>query len=144
VVDVPALNLDLFPTLLSAAGLALPTDRVIDGRDLSPLLTGESGSSPHEFLYLYHHGELEGIRSGTWKDFRNTSHYVWPMPVNKKLGRLANHTTGPAPLLFDLGTDPGEAYDLAGRFPEVMDRLEAAMVAWETEMGANPLGFRER
>jgi uncharacterized sulfatase len=140
--EAPATNLDLFPTLLAAAGLALPADRTIDGRDLTPILSGETERSPHEYLYLYHHGDLEGIRSGQWKYFRNTSHYTWPMPVNKKLGGLANHTTGPAPLLYDLGTDPGEAYNLASRHREVVERLEAAMANWESLMASDPLGFR--
>jgi len=141
VCDAPAVNLDLFPTCLAAAGLALPEDRVIDGRDITPLLAGVSDESPHEYLYLYHHGELEGIRSGDWKYFRNTSHYTWPMPTNKKLGSLTNHTAGPLPLLHDLRSDPGEAYNLAERFPEVVRRLETAMTAWEAEMESNPLGF---
>jgi len=141
VCDAPAVNLDLFPTCLAAAGLALPDDRIIDGRDITPLLTGDSSQSPHEYLYFYHHGELEGIRSGDWKFFRNTSHYSWPMPVNKKLGALANHTTGPLPLLHNLSTDPGEAYNLVQRFPHVVERLGAAMTAWEAEIESNPLGF---
>jgi arylsulfatase A len=141
VCDAPAVNLDLFPTCLAAAGLALPDDRIIDGLDIAPLLTGESSQSPHEALFLYHQGELEGIRSGKWKYLRSTSHYTWPMPVDKKLGGLTNHTEGPLPLLHDLSTDPGEAYNLAERFPDVVERLEAAMAAWETEMEADPLGF---
>ena len=68
-------------------------------------------------------------------------HYTWPMPTNKKLGGLTNHTTGPLPLLHDLRTDPGEAYNLAQRFPEVVAELEAAMRAWEEEMDTNLLGF---
>jgi hypothetical protein len=39
--DVPAMNIDLFPTFLGLAGLALPADRVIDGVDLWPVLAGE-------------------------------------------------------------------------------------------------------
>ena len=97
--------------------------------------------SPHDFLYLFHHGKLEGVRSGVWKFFRETSHYTWPMPVNKKLGDLANHTAGPLPLLYDLSADPGEAYNLAQRFPEVVAELDAAMSRWEAEMASNPLGF---
>jgi len=141
VCDIPATNLDLFPTCLAAAGLALPADRTIDGRDITPLLTGASDRPPHEYLYLYHQGELEGVRSGDWKYFRSTSHYVWPMPVNKKLGGLTNHTTGPLPLLHNLRTDPGEAYNLAERYPEVVARMEAALTAWETELKEDPLGF---
>ncbi|MFC1661811.1 sulfatase [Gemmatimonadota bacterium] len=137
----PAVNLDLFPTCLAAAGLALPDDRIIDGRDITSLLTGDSHRSPHEYMYLYHHGALEGIRSGDWKYFRNTSHYTWPMPVNKKLGALANHTTGPLPLLHNLRTDPGESYNLALSFPDVVTRLESAMTAWEDDIESDPLGF---
>jgi uncharacterized sulfatase len=142
VCHAPVVNLDLFPTFLAAAGLELPADRIIDGEDITSLLTGQAEESPHEYLYLYHHGELEGVRFGNWKYFRTTSHYTWPMPTNKKLGGLANHTSGPLPLLHDLATDPGEAYNLALRHPEVAQRMEAAMEAWEAEMSANPLGFR--
>jgi arylsulfatase A-like enzyme len=137
----PATNLDLFPTCLATAGMALPTDRIIDGLDITPLLKGESDRSPHEYLYLYHQGVLEGIRSGDWKYFRSTSHYTWPMPNNRKLGFLTDHTTGPLPLLHNLSTDPGEAYNLAERFPEVVTRLDAAMTAWEEALASNPLGF---
>ncbi len=138
---VPAVNLDLFPTCLAAAGLAPPADRVVDGRDITGLLTGSSDGAPDPCLYLYHQGELEGVRQGKWKYLRSTSHYVWPLPVNERLGGVANHTTGPLPLLFDLETDPGEAYDLAGRFPDVVARLDAAMTAWEERMAADPLGL---
>jgi len=141
VCDAPVINLDLFPTLLAAAGLVPPPDRVIDGLDITSLLTGESSESPHDFLYLYHQGELEGVRSGKWKYFRSTSHYTWPMPVNKKLGALTEHTAGPLPLLHDLSSDPGEAYNLAERYPEVAERLEAAMAEWEEAMATNPLGL---
>jgi uncharacterized sulfatase len=141
VCEALASNLDLFPTCLNAAGLGLPEDRVIDGRNITGLLTGDSHVSPHDHLFLYHHGEVEGVRSGSWKYYRNTNHYTWPMPVNKRLGGLANHTEGPLPLLINLGTDPGEAYNLAMNHPEVVEELELLLNQWETEMEANPLGF---
>jgi arylsulfatase A-like enzyme len=134
-------NLDIFPTCLAAAGLSLPEDRAIDGRDLRPLLTGRPAQISNRPIFLYHHGELEGIRSGDWKYLRSTSDYAWPMPVNKRLGFLTSHTTGPEPLLFDLRTDPGEAYNLAQRRPGVVERMEGLMKAWEAEMASNPLGF---
>lgn len=139
----PVINLDLFPTCLAAAGVPLPGDRVIDGMDLTLLLAGEVGSSPHEYLYLYHHGVLEGARSGDWKYLRSTSHYTWPMPTNKKLGALSEHTAGPLPLLHDLAMDPGEAYNLAERYPEVVAGLEQVLARWEEEMQVNPLGRLE-
>ena len=47
-------SVDIFPTTLSLAGVPLPTDRVLDGKDTTPLLTGVAGAvSPHEWLYYY-------------------------------------------------------------------------------------------
>ncbi len=141
VVAAPAMNIDLFPTCLAAAGVSPPPDRTIDGVDITALLRGDAVRSPHELFYFYHHGELEGIRSGDWKYFRNVNHYTWPMPNNKKLGPLSEHTTGPMPLLHNLKTDPGEAYNLAERRPDVAKKLDAAMVAWQKRLAENPLGF---
>ena len=41
----PAMNIDLYPTLISLAGGQLPDDRPIDDKDIFPLLTG-SNTSP--------------------------------------------------------------------------------------------------
>ena len=117
-----ASNLDVFPTFVALAGAAGPQDRVVDGKDITRLLTHPSSPSPHAELYLYHHGDLEGVRSGPWKYFRSLNHYVWPGPVNKKLGFLSPHTTGPLPLLFNLEIDPGESYDLSSRRADVAAR----------------------
>ncbi len=138
----PAMNIDLFPSLMHLAGVALPSDRIIDGKDITGLLTGDQRQSPHEALYFYHHGMLEGVRSGHWKYIRSINHYVWPLPVNKKLGRLSNYTTGPLPMLFDLRNDPGEAYDLAATRPDVARRLDGLMTRWESDLAANPAGSR--
>jgi uncharacterized sulfatase len=139
--EEPAMNIDLFPTCLALAGLTLPVDRLIDGRDISALLTQSGAKSPHEALYFYHHGHLEGVRSGPWKYFRSLNHYVWPMPVNKKIGPINHHTTGPSPLLFNLDTDPGEAYNLINRYPERGRKLEEKMVHWERTLAENPGGW---
>ena len=40
VCDFPAMNIDWFPTCLALAGVELPKDRIIDGKDISGLLTG--------------------------------------------------------------------------------------------------------
>lgn len=136
-----ASNLDIFPTLLAAAGLALPTDRIVDGKDIGTLIRQPAGETPHDALFYYHHGELEGVRVGQWKYFRAINHYVWPLPVNKKLGTFSEHTTGPQPLLFNLALDPGEAYNVATKYPKLAEDMEALIKRWETEMAKNPKGF---
>jgi hypothetical protein len=53
------------------------------------------------------------------------------MPVNKKIGNLSEHTTGPLPLLFNLEIDPDESYDLSGKYPKVARKLAEEMTRWE-------------
>lgn len=137
-----AMNIDLFPTCLALAGLSGPDDRAIDGENIAELLTDPDAASPHERLLFYHEGELEGVREGKWKFFRSINHYVWPLPVNKKTGGMNEHTSGPLPLLFDLEVDPGEAYNVADRQPDVVTGLSAAMTQWEDELKTNRKGWR--
>ena len=140
----PAMNIDFFPTCLALAGLELPRDRKVDGRDILPLLTGRSQATPHEAFYYYHMDELEAVRSGRWKYIRNIHHYVWPIPVDKEttiMGRMGRGRLGRWPLLYDLDRDPGESYNLIDTHPEVGARLLARMAAWEENLAANPRGW---
>ncbi|HXK65571.1 MAG TPA: hypothetical protein PK348_04835, partial [Spirochaetota bacterium] len=77
------MNIDFFPTVCNLAGLTLPKDRIIDGKDLMPLLTGKSKQSPHDALYFFHYREIEGIRSGRWKYIRYNNTRGWPVPLDK-------------------------------------------------------------
>ncbi|XP_070564500.1 steryl-sulfatase-like [Ptychodera flava] len=52
-ISVPTSTMDVFPTIASLAGVDLPHDRVIDGRDLMPLLRGNSTAPPHDLLFHY-------------------------------------------------------------------------------------------
>uniref|UniRef100_A0A8C3W166 Steroid sulfatase n=1 Tax=Catagonus wagneri TaxID=51154 RepID=A0A8C3W166_9CETA len=61
-IDEPTSNMDLFPTVANLAGAPLPEDRVIDGRDLMPLLLGQSQRSDHEFLFHYCNFYLNAVR----------------------------------------------------------------------------------
>ncbi len=140
----PSMNIDIFPTLLPLAGLGLPPDRIIDGKNIAGLLTAKEKKSPHDVLYFYHYEELEGVRSGHWKYFRNINHYIWPQPVDKKtnlLGRTAKGNFGDWPNLYNIEYDKGENYNLASRYPEVVKQLDELMSAWETGIKGNPGGW---
>jgi len=71
--DAMAMNIDVFPTLLSLAGLPLPQDRMIDGRDLSAVLTS-GAASPHEQLFYFPvFGSLpEAVRDARFKLLRSS------------------------------------------------------------------------
>jgi arylsulfatase A-like enzyme len=135
------MNTDLFPTLLSLAGIKIPNDRIIDGKSITELLINPNAQQAERDLYFYHQGELECMREGDWKYIKSINHYIWPMPVNRKLGGLSNHTTGPLPMLFNLRTDPGESYNLADRYPDKVKELDSKMVTWEDRLNTNLFGL---
>lgn len=58
--------MDLLPTFAKLAGAELPTDRVIDGKDMLPVLT-DNAESPHEAIFYYRTSKLCAVRSGKWK-----------------------------------------------------------------------------
>ncbi len=142
-----SMNIDIFPTLLSLAGLQLPSDRVIDGMNIEDLLSGRKRTTPHDVLYFYHYEEVEGVRQGDWKYFRNISHYIWPQPVDKKttfFGKIAKGNFADWPNLYNFSVDRDESYNLAARYPEVCRKLESVMTVWENRIRENPRGWKSK
>ena len=156
--DAPTMNIDLFPTLVGLAGLELPADRVIDGEDQWPLWSGGRESAPPRPLYFAHDYDFEALRLGSWKLIDRNSHYVWPVPLDKtdtpggKLLAGRDYrppgadegvpTLGRWPLLYDLGLDPEEAYDVATTHPERTRALRESLEAWRRAFRENPRGWR--
>jgi arylsulfatase A len=133
----PAMNIDFLPTLLSIAGIDVPQDRIIDGKDISGLLTGQQQETPHRMLYFYHHAELEGVRSGKWKVYKEISTYTYPVPVDKWHFGAIQHRSW----LYNLETDPTESYPLNAHYPEVVKMLAEEMDQWQKAMEKDPLGM---
>ncbi|HSW45253.1 MAG TPA: sulfatase-like hydrolase/transferase [Phycisphaerae bacterium] len=109
-VDAPAQHIDLFPTLCEIIGAPLPTDRVIDGRSILPLLKTGRGDSPHD--YLFHQ----------WCRVRPSPDKSWA--VHHGRYKLVNGE------LFDLQADPGEKNNIAADHPDIVKQLREAFLAW--------------
>tara|TARA_R110000764_G_scaffold103065_1_gene188676 strand:- start:7566 stop:8963 length:1398 start_codon:yes stop_codon:yes gene_type:complete len=59
-------TMDLLPTFAQLSEAELPADRVLDGKDIMPVL-GHKAHSPHQ-AFFYHKGNmLAAVRSGKWK-----------------------------------------------------------------------------
>ena len=144
-------SIDVLPTLCGLAGAELPADRVIDGRDIFPLMTSETARTPHEAIFAMSGPDLHVVRSGKWK-----LHVRTPAPGFQRLDEAAAakwvdprgpdgitmiapfeqarpnqypglHTGDAAKpmMLFDMEKDPGEQHDVAAEHPDVVARLRA-------------------
>ena len=125
-------TLDLLPTLAQLADATAPTDRIIDGRDIGPLLHGTAGaSSPTEAFYYYAHTRLEAVRSGRWKlHLSRPENKPWSV-----FGAPAETAELAEPLLFDLAADIGERNNIAAQNPQVVTRLLALAEKARTDIG---------
>ena len=129
----PAMNIDIFPTLVKLAGGELPTDRPIDGKDILPMLI-DGAASPHEALYLFDSDRIAGVRSGQWK-LVVESHYRAAVPSFDN----ADSYYGPNGLLFDVQLDPSETYSFTREFPEVVEQMRALLIEGQKEYGSTVL-----
>jgi len=123
-----ATSMDLLPTLALLAGARLPADRVIDGRDIRPLIFGRPGArTPHEVFYYYYGNQLQAVRSGPWKLFLALERYR----------RHPHHRGGgPSPaMLFHLLEDVGCRRDVAAAHPDVVRRLDRLAEKARAELG---------
>jgi len=106
--------IDWFPTFLRLTGGKIPTDRMIDGKDISPVLFGAGKRENHDFAFI-HYGNLEGFRSEEWK-------IKFPEPLRKGNFWVADvpaHDT----ILFNLKTDIAETTDVKEQYPEVYRKI---------------------
>lgn len=147
--EAPAVMMDLFPTVLKAAGIAPPDDRVLDGRDIMPLFVG-GAESPHDAVIGQQGDRLATVRDARWKLHvlpprdpfirLNKPGEAWidprgpdgvtilapfeQYPPSAHPGLVSGEAPGPLQL-FDLQEDPGEQTDVAAERPEVVARLRA-------------------
>uniref|UniRef100_A0A6I8NCP5 Steroid sulfatase n=1 Tax=Ornithorhynchus anatinus TaxID=9258 RepID=A0A6I8NCP5_ORNAN len=138
----PTSNMDIFPTIVKLAGSPLPDDRIIDGRDLMPLLQRKTLQSEHEFLFHYCNAYLNAVRwhprnsTSIWKVFFFTpkfkpegSNGCFESHVCFCQGHFITHHN--PPLLFDLSRDPSEKNPLTPktepRFHEILNVIQEAV-----------------
>jgi len=123
-----AATIDILPTIAGLVGVELPEDRIIDGRDIWPLISGQPGAkTPHEVYYYYYaNNQLQAVRSGRWKlHFPHGYRTLSGRPGGKggKPVRYDHKRTGLE--LYDLESDLSETTNVADQHPDVLKRLQA-------------------
>ena len=124
VVDEVGVGMDLLPTVCKLAGVELPADRTIDGRDVMPMVLARE-RSPHDAVFWAQSGQT-AVRRGNWK-----------LVVNGRLGDGTGKDTlqgDDAVFLCDLEKDPGETTNLRNRRPDVTRDLQTRIEHWLREV----------
>lgn len=123
--DEPVIHVDLYPTLLDAAGLDPPDDYLLDGVSFLPLLNNAEAKLNRDALYWHFPGYtfvgFEGgpqsvIRSGDWK--------------------LIKRYEDDSLELYHLKDDIGETQNLAGSKPEKLSEIKNKLEAWLKQVDA--------
>ncbi|WP_254510512.1 sulfatase family protein [Anatilimnocola floriformis] len=128
-------TIDILPTCVKLAGGKVPDDRIIDGKDIWPLLTDASAKSPHEVFYYYWDNGLDAIRSGEWK-LHFPHAYRWFKGPAGKDGLPNGYGQAKTGLeLYNLKTDPAEKIDVAAANPEVVARLQKLAEVAREDLG---------
>jgi arylsulfatase A-like enzyme len=109
----PVISLDILPTICAAVGVPLPDDRVYDGRNMLPMLRGETTEPLHEALFWDGAETHWGVRMGKWK---------------------LVHTRKEAFELYDLEADTSETNNLAEKRPEIVEQLKRKYLEWRSKM----------
>ena len=105
--------MDLHPTFAALAGAKMPTDRVIDGKDIAPIILGKSGAkTPHDRFFYQQGGRLAAVRSGDWKLFVKGQ-------------------------LYNLKDDLAEKKNVAQANPEVVKKLRGLLADFQKDLAKN-------
>jgi arylsulfatase A len=122
VCDQPVSSCDLFPTLLSMAGIRVDPSPRLDGLDVSRLLqdpTAELAPRPLYFHFPHYYPTttpVSAIRVGSWK--------------------LLEYLEDRRVELYDLAADPRESTDLSQTRPDRAQALRGQLQQWRQDVDA--------
>ena len=124
VCDEIGATIDLLPTFANLAGAKIPDDRIIDGKNIWPIISGKKGArSPHDIYYYYKGNRLESARQGKWKIRRS--------------GKKSQSVE-----LYDLDNDIAESKNLSQKNPELIQTILKKMDKFDKDLklSQRPIG----
>ena len=120
-----AMGIDVLPTVCAMAGVALPADLVLDGRDITAVLTC-GAASPHDQLILFDNETPVAVRTQAWKYVGNSYYRGLRMPYD-----LLGYNE-----LYDVRADPSESYSVAAAHPDIAADLKARLANARADFAA--------
>ena len=142
IISEPVMGIDWMPTFASITDSKLSKNK-IDGKNIWPLLSGETNKSPHKKLYFYYRvNELHSIRMNEWKihftrTYRSLNGKIGGedgMPVKYDMNLIEKNE------LYNLKDDPEERNNVYDNFPEIALEMEKLGRKAREELGDNLTG----
>jgi arylsulfatase A-like enzyme len=119
VYEFPVSSLDILPTIAALTDAPLAANNPLDGVNIIPYLKGEKQGRPHQTLFVRKFDDdLYSVRDGDMK--------------------LITKSENSIKELYDLNKDLGEENNLAGTFPDEVNRLDSLRQAWDSQL-INPV-----
>ncbi|MEI7533088.1 MAG: sulfatase [Verrucomicrobiae bacterium] len=125
--DVPAIHVDLYPTLLDIAAAKPPANYPLDGESLVPLFRDNGASLKRDAIYQHFPGYL-----GPENNPRATPVGVIIAGDWKLMEFFEDHRLE----LYNLRADIGEKTNLVTKIPDKTKELYAKMLAWREAIKA--------
>ena len=136
--DSIATTMDILPTFASLAGAEVPTDRVIDGDDISHLFAGQfEKANPDKAFYYYLRVHLQAVRQGKWKlHLPREKEPAGAAPFSRNTHIAPTDRIGfEQPFLVNLENDIGETTNVAKQHPKVVQQLLALAEGMRNDLG---------
>jgi arylsulfatase A-like enzyme len=126
--DIPAIHVDIYPTLVEIAGGKMPASQMFDGESLVSLFRNPAGKLTRDAIFQHFPGYL-GAGTDSWRTTPVSLIQAgdWKLMEFLEDGRLE---------LYNLRDDIGEKNNLAATQPAKAKELHAKLVAWRTAIKA--------
>ena len=118
-----ATAMDFFATLSHISGAQLPDDRVIDSKNIYPLMIDTSAKSEMEYFGYYWLDELQAIRCGDWK-----------LHLRRDQCEVKE--------LYNLREDIGERNNLYSHYPDLIVEMERKAQKLRQDIGDTAKGIK--
>ena len=116
------LSMDFYPTLAQLGNAPIPTDRIIDGKDIRPLMfAAPNAQSQHDAFFYYKRNSIEAVRSGQWK-----------LHIRKDDEEINE--------LYNLENDIGETNNVYDQHPDIVQNLLAKIDTCRQDIGDEAAG----
>lgn len=145
-IDASSMNFDLFNTILRYCNITnddgsvyLPSDRIIDGKDLYDLWQANvpTDHRVHDKIFYLKKGKCQAIQMAVELDGK-TYDFKYFDKVRTENSAFIDQVY--KNYLFNLDTDPAEGYSLSKDLPDVAALLNKELLAFRNEMKTNRRG----